>query len=297
MAFLQKDEIFSKRWLKNYSLIIIGAFIMASGFVMFITPYKFVPGGVYGISIVIHWMLGTPVGLIALCFDIPLTIIGIKVLGPRFGMKTVVGFFSTAIFMDTITYFYGSEPLVPGDPLLSSIFGGLFIGLGLGLIFKSKATSGGSDIVAMMIGKYTRLPMGQLMIFVDSVIVLIGLVAFQDWKIPLYSLIVIFITGKVVDVVLEGANYEKVLFIISDKSEEIRNKIVIDLNRGGTFLKGEGMWGHNEKSIVFTVVNRREMTMLQEFIHHIDPKAFVTVLNATEILGNGFKSLKDKIEE
>ncbi len=297
MAFLQKDEIFSKRWLKNYSLIVVGAFIMAAGFVLFITPYKFVPGGVYGISIVIHWMLGTPVGLIALCFDIPLTIIGIKVLGPRFGMKTVVGFFSTAIFMDTITYFYGSEPLVPGDPLLSAIFGGLFIGLGLGLIFKSKATSGGSDIVAMIIGKYTKLPMGQLMIFVDSAIVTIGLIAFQDWKIPLYSLIVIFITGKVVDLVLEGANYEKVLFIISDKSEEIRNKIVIDLNRGGTYLKGEGMWGHNEKSIVFTVVNRREMTMLQEYIHHIDPKAFVTVLNATEILGNGFKSLKEKISE
>lgn len=297
MAFLQKDEIFSKRWLKNYSLIVVGAFIMAAGFVLFITPYKFVPGGVYGISIVIHWMLGTPVGLIALCFDIPLTIIGIKVLGPRFGMKTVVGFFSTAVFMDTITYFYGSEPLVPGDPLLSAIFGGLFIGLGLGLIFKSKATSGGSDIVAMIIGKYTKLPMGQLMILVDSAIVSIGLIAFQDWKIPLYSLIVIFITGKVVDLVLEGANYEKVLFIISDKSEEIRNKIVIDLNRGGTYLKGEGMWGHNEKSIVFTVVNRREMTMLQEYIHHIDPKAFVTVLNATEILGNGFKSLKEKISE
>jgi uncharacterized membrane-anchored protein YitT (DUF2179 family) len=297
MAFLQKDEIFSKRWLKNYSFIIVGAFIMAAGFVMFITPYKFVPGGVYGISIVIHWLLGTPVGLVALAFDIPLTIIGIKVLGPRFGMKTVVGFFSTAIFMDTITYFYGSEPLVPGDPLLSAIFGGLFIGLGLGLIFKSKATSGGSDIVAMIIGKYTKLPMGQLMIFVDSAIVSIGLIAFQDWKIPLYSLIVIFITGKVVDLVLEGANYEKVLFIISDKSEEIRNKIVIDLNRGGTYLKGEGMWGHNEKSIVFTVVNRREMTMLQEYIHHIDPKAFVTVLNATEILGNGFKSLKDKISD
>ncbi|PIY30264.1 MAG: YitT family protein, partial [Bacteroidetes bacterium CG_4_10_14_3_um_filter_42_6] len=170
-------------------------------------------------------------------------------------------------------------------------------GLGLGLIFKAKATSGGSDIVAMMIGKYTKLPMGQLMILVDSAIVLVGLVAFQDWKIPLYSLIVIFITGKVVDLVLEGANYEKVLFIISEKSEEIRNKIVIDLNRGGTFLKGEGMWGHNEKSIIFTVVNRREMSMLQEYINHIDPKAFVTVLNATEILGNGFKSLKDKIAE
>ncbi len=293
MAFLQKDKIFSIRWIKNYSMILIGAFIMALGFVLFITPYKIVPGGVYGISIVIHYLLGTPVGAMALAFDIPLTIIGIKVLGPRFGIKTVVGFSATAIFMDTITYFYGSEPLVVGDALLSSIFGGLFIGVGLGMIFKSKATSGGSDIVAMIVGKYTKMPLGQLIIIVDSIIVLIALVAFKDWKIPLYSLIVIFITGKVVDVMLEGMSYDKVLFIISDKSEEIRKKIVVDLNRGGTFLKGEGMFQRNDKSIIFTVVSRREMSMLREYIHQIDPKAFVTAINSNEILGNGFKSLND----
>ena len=297
MAFIQKDKLFSLRWIRNYSMILIGAFIMASGFVLFITPYKIVPGGVYGISIVLHYMLGTPVGAMALVFDIPLTIIGIKVLGPRFGMKTVVGFFATAIFMDTLTYFYGVEPLVVGDALLSSIFGGLFIGVGLGLIFKAKATSGGSDIVAMIISKYTKMPLGQLMIIVDSLIVLVGLIAFKDWKIPLYSLIVIFITGKVVDVILEGMSYDKVLFIVSDKTQEIRDKIVTDLNRGGTLVNGEGMYSGKEKSIIFTAVNRREMSMLQEFIHQIDPMAFVTVFNSNEILGNGFKSLKEKVED
>ncbi len=293
MAFIQKDKIFSLSWIKNYSMILTGAFIMASGFVLFITPYKIVPGGVYGISIVLHYIIGTPVGMMALAFDIPLTIIGIKVLGPRFGIKTVVGFSATAIFMDTITYFYGTKALVEGDALLSAIFGGLTIGIGLGLIFKSKATSGGSDIVAMIIGKYTKLPLGQLMIIVDSVIVLVGLIAFEDWKIPLYSLIVIFITGKVVDVILEGMSYDKVLFIISDKSQEIRNKIVNDLNRGGTFIKGSGMYKKGEKSIIFTVVSRREMSMLREYINSIDPNAFVTALNSNEILGNGFKSLND----
>ncbi len=296
MAFIQKDKIFSLRWIKNYSMILIGAFIMASGFVLFITPYKIVPGGVYGISIVLHYILGTPVGMMALAFDIPLTLIGIKILGPRFGVKTVVGFMATAIFIDSLTYFYGSEPLVVGDALLSSIFGGLFLGVGLGLIFKAKATSGGSDIVAMIIGKYTKMPIGQLIIIVDSAIVLIALIAFDDWKIPLYSLIVIFITGKVVDVILEGMSYDKVLFIISDKSHEIRDKIVNDLNRGGTFLQGEGMYKKDEKSIIFTVVSRREMSMLREYINHIDPNAFVTAINSNEILGNGFKSLNDKSE-
>jgi len=297
MAFLQKDKIFSKRWMKHYSLILIGSFILASGFVLFITPYKIVPGGVYGISIVLHHMFGTPVGLMALAFDIPLTIIGIKILGPRFGIKTVVSFVLTAVFVDGLTYFYGTEPLVKDDALLSSIFGGLFIGVGLGLIFKSRATSGGSDIVAMIISKYTKLPVGQLMIAVDSAIVFIGLIVFQDWKIPLYSLIVIFITGKVIDTILEGMNYDKVLLIISDKTEEIRDKIINDLNRGGTLLNGEGLYNNYQRQIVFTVVNRRETVMLQDYINTIDPNAFVTVLNANEILGNGFKSLKEKLED
>jgi len=295
MAFLQKDKVFSKNWLKNYTFIVIGSFILAAGFVLFITPYKIVPGGVYGISIVLHWLFGTPVGMVALAFDIPLTLIGIKVLGPRFGFKTVIGFVLTAVFVDTLTLFYGSEPLVEGDALLSSIFGGLFLGVGLGLIFKSKATSGGTDIVAMMISKRTRMPVGQLMILVDSAIVLVGLIVFQDWKIPLYSLIVIFITGKVIDTILEGMNYDKVLFIISDKSNEIRDRIVNDMDRGGTYLQGEGMYKNDKKTIIFTVVNRREMTMLQEFIHRIDPRAFVTVINSNEILGEGFKSLREKV--
>ncbi len=297
MAFLQKDKLFSKRGLKNYSLIVVGSFILAAGFVLFITPYKIVPGGVYGISIVLHHLFGTPVGLMALVFDIPLTIIGVKVLGPRFGAKTVLGFVLTAVFVDSLTYFYGSEPLVEGDALLSSVFGGLFMGVGLGLIFKSRATSGGTDIVAMMISKYTRMPVGQLMIAVDSTIVLLGLIVFQDWKIPLYSLIVIFITGKVIDTILEGMNYDKVLLIVSDEIQEIRDKIIHDLNRGGTLLKGEGLYSTKEKEVLLTVVNRRETVMLQDYINRIDPNAFVTVMNANEILGNGFKSLKEKVAE
>ncbi len=294
MAFLQKDKLFSKRGLKNYTFIVLGAFILAASFVLFITPYKIVPGGVYGISIVLHYMLGTPVGMVALAFDIPLTLIGLRVLGPRFGIKTVVGFVLTAVFVDGLTMLYGTEALVQDDALLSSIFGGLFAGIGLGLIFKAGATSGGSDIVAMIISKYNRMPVGQMMIAVDASIVLVGLLAFRDWKIPLYSLIVIFITGKVIDTILEGMNYDKVLFIISEKTQEIRDKIINDLNRGGTLIEGKGLYNEAGRSIVFTVVNRRETLILKDYIRKIDPRAFVTVINANEILGEGFKSLKEK---
>lgn len=301
-----KEKLFSRKWIASYSLITIGSLILAAGFVFFISPYRIVPGGVYGIAIVIHYLTkgifswapeGFPIGLMGLILNIPLTIIGIRILGPKFGVKTVIGFILTSVFMDAITLWWGEKPLVEHDALLSSIFGGVLVGAGLGIIFKSKATSGGSDIIAMIIAKYTRLPLGQLMIYVDSVIVLIGLLVFADWKIPLYSWIVIYVTGRVIDLVLQGISYDKTLFIISEEYEAIREKIIHDLQRGGTYIPGQGMYNGKQKTIIFTVVNRREMAILEEYIHEIDPSAFVTVLEANEILGEGFKSLQEKLND
>jgi uncharacterized membrane-anchored protein YitT (DUF2179 family) len=295
MSFITKEKLFSRKWFITYSLITLGSFIMAAGFVFFITPYKIVPGGVYGIGIVLHHLWNIPVGLTGLAFNIPLTIIGIRLLGPRFGVKTVVGFVLASIFIDGLTWIWGDAPLVEDDALLSSIFGGVLIGLGLGLVFKSRATSGGSTIIASLVTKATKVPIGQSLVIVDSIIVLVGLVAFREWEIPLYSWIVIFITGKVIDVVLEGVSYEKTLFIISDRHQEISHKILTDLNRGGTFINGNGMYNGEEKKIIFVNVTRREVSILQDYIHEVDPEAFVTVFDASEILGKGFKSLNDKI--
>lgn len=296
MAYISKEKLFSKKWFISYALITLGAFILAAGFVFFISPYKIVPGGVYGIGIVAHHLMGVPIGLTGLILNIPLTLIGIKLLGPKFGVKTVVGFFLSSGFIDGLTYLYGETPLVENDPLLSSIFGGVLVGAGLGLIFKARATSGGSDIIAMIVTKYTRIPLGQALILVDSVIVIAGLVAFGDWRIPLYSWIVIYVTGKVIDGILEGISYEKTLFIISDKHELIKNKILFDLKRGGTILPGKGMYNGADKQVLFVNVNRREVAILQDYIHHVDPKAFLTVIDASEILGEGFKSLEEKTE-
>ncbi len=304
MAFVTKEKFLSKEWFRVYSLIVLGAFILAAGFVLFINPYQIVPGGVYGIGIVVHystkglfsfWPDGIPIGLFGLSLDIPLTIIGIRVLGPRFGVKTILGFILTATFMDTLTYLIGEkDPLQLADQvLLASIFGGVLIGFGLGLIFKSKATSGGSDIIAMIVSTRTGLPLGQLLIIIDSLIVLVGLLVFQDWKIPLYSWIVIFITGKVIDITINGLNYDKALIIVSDQHELIRKKIIDDLKRGGTVFKGLGLYSNEEKEMIYTIVNRREMEMLKAYIKTIDPNAFVTVIDTHQVLGNGFKSLND----
>lgn len=295
MAFLVKEKIFSSSWIKSYLLIITGTLIMAAAYVLFISPYKFAPGGVYGVAIVLHHLFNLPIGFMGIAMDIPLVIVGFIVLGPRFGAKTITGMVTLSLWISFLEFTYGYEPFVADQPLLSSIYGGVLLGLGLGLVFKSKATSGGSDIIAMMIAKYTKMPLGQLMIYVDSAIVLIGWVAFKDPLIPLISWVIIFLTGKVVDVVLQGINYDKTLFIISDKHEEIQNKIINDLNRGGTSVKGKGIYNQSDKTLLITVVNRREMAMLQDFIHKIDPDAFLIVMDANEVLGHGFKSLHEKV--
>ncbi|MBK7029101.1 MAG: YitT family protein [Bacteroidales bacterium] len=294
---LQSEKVFSATWFKSYLLILIGTFIMASGYVLFISPNKIVPGGIYGISIMLHHLMGLPIGITALAFNIPLTIIGTRILGPRFGTKTVVAFILTSVFVDLISYYQGNQPLIEGEVLVSCIFGGLLIGIGVALTFKAKATSGGTDVIAMILAKYTRLPLGQLMMMVDSTIVLLSYFAFGDWKIPLFSWITIFVMGRVVDTVMHGFSYDKTLFIISDKHQEIRTRIIEDLRRGGTFLHGEGMYNHSQKQIIFTVVNPRELYMLEDYIHKVDPEAFVAVLDAYEILGKGFKSLKEKVED
>lgn len=306
MGLTKKKKLISRRWLLDYGMITIGSLVMAVGYVFFITPHKIVPGGVYGLGIVFYyftkeaaiWPGGFPIGLFNLIINIPLTYLAVKLLGPRFGVKTIYGFVSSSVFMDAITIMreVGDAPLV-NDVLLSCIFGGVLSGIGLGFIFKARATSGGSDIIVMIITKYTRIPVGQLLIWVDTVIVLVGLIAFKDWQIPLYSMIVIYITGKAVDLILEGENYNKALFIISDKHKEIREIIISDLGRGGTYLKGTGMYSNTEKNIIFTVVSRREMAIVEEHINRIDPRAFITIMNASEILGEGFQSLKHKVED
>ncbi len=302
MPFIQREKLFSRNWFKNYGLIFFGSIILAMGFVFFITPYRIVPGGIYGIAIVIHYLTkglipflpqGFPIGLMGLIINIPLIIIAIRILGPRFGMKTIIGIILSSLFIDLLTILWGEDPLVKDDAMLSAVFGGILIGFGLGLIFKSKATSGGTDIIAMIASKYSRIPLGHLLIIVDTVIVVFGLVVFQDWRIPLYSIISIFVTGRVIDTTMQGAKYDKALFIISNKYEQIKSKIIHDLNRGGTIIKGVGMYEEQERSIIFTNVNRRELVILQEFIKDIDQNAFMTVIDASEIIGSGFKMIHE----
>lgn len=291
-----KDKPFSRKWFLSYGSLVFGTFILALGYAFFMTPYKIIPGGIYGISIVLHHKLGFPVGLSALCFNLPLTLLGLKLLGPRFGVKTFIGFILTAFFTDGLVYVFGQDPLnLHDEVLLASIFGGVVMGVGVGLIFRSRASSGGSDVIASILSKYTKIPLGTQLMIVDSCIVVLGFIVFKDWKIPLYSWLTIFIMGKVIDMVLKGFSDDKALIIISDKSDEIRKMLVYQMKRGGTLLDGKGMFTKNEKEVIFTVINRRYIPDLHQMIFNIDAKAFITIVDAYEILGEGFKSLEEKV--
>lgn len=294
-----------KEVVKSYGLIILGTFIMSIGYVIFVSPLKLAPGGVYGIAIILHHVFNFPIGLSGICLDLPLLLIGTLWLGPKFGAKTLVGVISLPAFISLWEKIYGYAPLIslPGHPMtpdpsanfIIALCGGVIIGIGLGLIFKTRATSGGSDIIAMIIGKYVKhIPLGTLLIMVDSTIVLAALAAFKDWTIPLYSWLIIYVTGVVMDKVIAGFHSSKAVLIISDQYEEIRLRILDELERGGTFIHGEGMYNYNEKKLIFTTISRKELPVLIHFVHEIDPKAFVTIVDASETLGDGFTSLKEK---
>lgn len=282
--------------LRSYLQIIVGTFIMAVGLVIFIAPMKLAPGGVYGIAIILHHLFGFPIGLSGLALDIPLLILGTLILGPKFGVKTVAGIVSLSAWISLIEFLYGYELLINSESafFIMTLFGSVLTGLGLGLIFKTRATSGGTDILASILQKYTHLSIGTSLIIVDSIIVLIALAAFKDWEIPLYSWAAIYVTGLVADKVVIGFRTDKTVFIISDKHEEIRDVILNQLKRGGTYIKGEGMYNGREKEIIYTIVDRKELPTLIYKVHEIDPDAFLSIIDANETLGDGFKSLREK---
>ncbi len=292
--FLLSDYMaFSKRGILDIVLLIAGSLIMASGYAFFVVPYRIVPGGVFGIAIVLYHTLGLPTGTMGLVMNVPLIIWGIKELGPKFGWRTILGMTLTAFFIDTLTVWWGDVPLIEDDMLISSLYGGVLIGAGLAFIFKAKGTTGGSDIVAQIAYKKSKIPMGQLIILIDTLVVVFGVIAFRDVKLALYSVLTIYATAKVIDSITVGLNFRKGVFIVSNKYEEIASYILKKLRRGATYLHGKGIYKNDEKEIIFAALSRRELVALQDKIKIIDPEAFMTVIDIRDVRGEGFKALTD----
>ena len=302
MPFTTKEKFLSQEWLTTYAYLLLGSVVFAVSDILFVVPYKLAPGGIYGIATVFNTLFGWKISYSTFSMEIPLVILGTIILGPRFGVKTIVSIVTILITVFVMeTYISPDYAKVIFAPMLNTIVAGVFYGLSIGFIFKSRATSGGSDIIAMILAKYTKLSLGKLVMLVDGTIVLFTLAQPTEtgvigWEFVIYSLIIIFIEGKIIDMVVSGASYHKTVMIISEKAEAIAASINNDLKRGATIFNGTGTYTGDEKKMIYAVMSRREVEILKLHIKEIDPKAFVNVTEAHEVIGHGFKSLKEALE-
>lgn len=274
---------------KDLFLIVVGSLLLAIGYSLFISPLNIVPGGVYGLSIVINHVTkglweafpdGLPIGRVALIFNIPLFLLAIRSLGRMSAFKTVITFLLVAFFADLITDLNHGRALVENEPILCSFYGGALLGVGVYLIFSAQSTCAGTDTLSRVLARKTNLKVSSLIILIDSIVVLLGLISFGDWKVPLYSWLTIFIYGKVVEV-LQPQNPHKAVFIISDKPQEIRDALVGRMGVRGTFLHGKGMYQGVEREVIFIIIQRKNLQPLKREVLGIDPRAFISTSDAS----------------
>ena len=280
------------------------------------------PGGVYGMGIVLHNIFpSVQVGTFGYMFDIPLMLISMLVFGGGFGTRTVLAALYTPGFMNVLTrlvypdaaavesldpaLLLGGRLDLSNDLLLTCIIGAVVIGIGQGVVVRQQATTGGTDIVAMLLQKFAGIKFSTGILLADGFVVLSGLAvigfglgtgdaASNGWMLTLYSLITIYITSRVIAYLLNGASYDKLLFIISDHHEQLKRFIIEDLDRSATYIKSKGMYTDALRDMIFLVVSRNEVSMLQNMIHQIDPASFVVIVDAYETYGDGFKAFPEK---
>lgn len=297
---------------RDFLFIIFGSAVMGFGIGVFLVDAKVVPGGVSGLSMTLHYLSGgkLPVGVMMWVMNIPLYIWGVKELGKQFGTRTLVGFTTSSFFID---FFRGQFPLIGGfafhtnpsvvnllknDFLVAVLSGGVLLGFGLGIIFKFRGTTAGSDVLAAIAKKRFGIKPGQTFMIVDFMVITLAGVVIQlkglaldrpALTLTLYALILLFVSSRIVDIIIDGFDYARSATIISNKSEEIAQVILNDLSRGVTTLYGRGLYLKKDREILYTVLSRHEITRLVRMVKEIDPHAFVIVNNVHEVLGEGFR--------
>ncbi|SHJ86310.1 YitT family protein [Tepidibacter formicigenes] len=284
-----------KHWynyLLEYIMITIGCALMAVSIDLFLAPHTIAPGGVSGLAVVIKKLTGISVSVTILAINIPLFIAGVVILGKAFGAKTayavgVLSFF-IGIFNKLFNHFIPTN-----DLLLSAIYGGVLLGVGIGFVFRTGGTTGGTDLVGAILNKYfPTLSIPKLMMFLDLTIATSAGIINRNVEITLYSLIALYIIVKVADFIIEGMGYSKAFFIISNKSNKISSEIIQNLGRGVTALKGKGMYTGKDKEVLFIVIDRSQEVKLKNIVEDVDENAFIMVANVHEVLGEGFKPIK-----
>jgi uncharacterized membrane-anchored protein YitT (DUF2179 family) len=288
--WLTLDHSSVKKIFQNVSFIILGSAIMGLGYSLFLIPFHLVPGGVSGVSIILNYLFKLPVGLLTIVLNLPIFLLSFKFLGKRYVLNTLLGMGTSSLFIDL---FHEIIKLPRGteNQLLAAIYGGLLLGLGLGLVFKGEASTGGSDVIGLIINKYSGVSVGIGIMLTDFFVISASGLVFKNLEAPLYGYIVLFISSKVIDLVLEGWSFSKLVIITSSKTEEITDFILNKLDRSGSALKSRSLYLNKEGEIIITVIHRKQLPELKSFIKKVDPKAFVIINDTYEVLGKGFKPI------
>lgn len=277
-----------KKEIKSYTLIILGALIHAVAFNMFLGPNQIPMGGLSGLAQIINFLLPVlSVGTLNLMMNIPLLLIGGKLLGRRVLISSVVAVATSSLAIDTIAAIHTFTPL---DPFLSSIFGGAMMGLGLGVISAQGATLGGTSMLARLIKiRYPWFSTGSLVLISDVVVLVLAVIAFGKLEAALYGTIALLLLEKVMDKVLYGMDPAKVAYIVSEHAQEIAKVLIGEQERGVTILRGEGAYTGNEKKILMVAFRQKDIVQIKRTVHGMDEKAFMIVLDAHNVLGGGFE--------
>lgn len=265
---------------------IVGAFIMAAATSLFLLPNQLSSGGISGIATIIYYFLKIPMGITILAFNIPLFLFAGYKLGKNFLIKSIIGTIAFSIFIDLLDKF---NPLTQ-DRFLACIYGGIIIGLGTAIILKINSSTGGSDLISILVKKYNPyIRVSNVITIIDTVIVLLNVLFFREIEIGLYSAIAIYLMGKIIDVIFEGIYFTKLLIIISDRTQEISEKIGNQIGKGTTGLYGKGMYTNEQKLVLICAASRGDVARVKEVTRKIDPKSFIIIVNAREVVGLGFK--------
>jgi len=285
-----KNKALYIRLVRNLILILTGCTVMGIGYSLFLIPFHLVPGGLAGVSIIINYFLHSPVGLIIIVLNIPVFLLSYRFLGKKYVLTTMVGLILSSLLID----FFNKVIKLPRgteNQLLAAIYGGLLLGLGLGLVFRGDASTGGSDIIGMILNKYSGISVGMGIMATDFIIISASGVVFKNLEAPLYGYIVLFISSLVIDLVLEGWSFSKLVIINSNRTQEIAAFIIDKLDRSGSALKSRSLYLNREGEIIITVIHRKQLAELKAFIKKIDPQAFVIINDTYEVLGKGFKPI------
>lgn len=265
---------------------IVGSAIFSVGFAFFLQPNDLSPGGISGLALVVVEVLQFgSVGTLSILINLPLFVLGGMKIGKRFFAGSLLGMLLSSVLIDAFALL--EIPVV--DPLLSVLYGGVVCGIGLGIVFACGTSTGGSDILVRLLKlRYRNVPIGQISICFDAVVVFLTGLVFQDLHKALYTGITVFVCGKVLDAFVYRFDYSKVVLIVSREYEAIAYAIGTKLDRGATFLHAEGSYSHQETKVVLAAVKKQQITELKELVMEIDPRAFVIVQEAHQVLGDGF---------